>query len=430
MADNQDTQDTPSRQDLVQQFIGMCNTSPEQATQYLDANEWDLLAACDSFFQDDDEAKMEQGQTATTTNAAQPDPKPEYTGPRTLDGRPAPQAASSSRARGQAKSQPKKTGIATLGSLGGGSGGGSHQHDDDNDDSDDGDEDDGRGNLFAGGEKSGLAVQDPKQQEAGPRKIINDILAKAKENASRPDATPDQAGPAGPSRFRGRGVTLGGEGVESRSIPDPDAPSLTPRGDTQERLLHIWQDGFSIDDGELRRFDDPANQADLQMIRSGRAPLHLMNVQHDQPVDVKLHQHDTPYKTPPKKYKPFAGSGQRLGSPVPGAGTSSTAPAAAPSSSAAATPTTAAQERIIDSSLPTIMIRIQLPDGTRLPARFNTTNTIGDIYGFVRGASPEINSRPWVLATTFPSKEHKEMDLVLTDVPEFSRGGTAVVKWV
>jgi UBX domain-containing protein 1 len=63
-------------------------------------------------------------------------------------------------------------------------GGGGHHHDDDDDDLDDDydddDDDDGRGNLFAGGEKSGLAVQDPKQQESGPRKLINDILAKAK----------------------------------------------------------------------------------------------------------------------------------------------------------------------------------------------------------------------------------------------------------
>lgn len=112
-------------------------------------------------------------------SASRAEPKSDYTGPRTLDGRPAPQAASSSRARGHPKSQPKKKGIATLGSLGGGA----HHHDDGDDGDDvfdDADDDDSRGNLFAGGEKSGLAVQDPKQQEGGPRKIISDILAKAK----------------------------------------------------------------------------------------------------------------------------------------------------------------------------------------------------------------------------------------------------------
>lgn len=140
-----------------------------QATQYLAAHGWDMMAATNSYFQDDDERKLEEqsGQA----------PAENYTGPRTLDGRPAPQA-SSSRATRKPPAQPKRKGIATLGSLGG-----SQAHDDDDDDSDtdidDDEDDDGRGNLFAGGEKSGLAVQDPKQ-EGGSKKIIGDILAKAK----------------------------------------------------------------------------------------------------------------------------------------------------------------------------------------------------------------------------------------------------------
>lgn len=224
-------------------------------------------------------------------------------------------------------------------------------------------------------------------------------------------------------------MTLGGDGVESRNIPDPmgaQASNMTP----QERVLHIWEDGFSIDDGELRRFDDPANQQALQMIRSGRAPLHLMNVQNNQPVDVKLHQHEGPYTPQPKKYRPFEGSGQRLGSPVPGAGSSSAAtqPAAASGASASAGTSSAALPNL-DPSQPTITIRIQLPDGTRLPARFNTTHTIGDVYSFVHASSPDTSGRSWVLATTFPNKEHTDKDLVLGEMSEFKKGGTAVVKW-
>jgi UBX domain-containing protein 1 len=75
------------------------------------------------------------------------------------------------------------------------------------------------------------------------------------------------------------------------------------------------------------------------------------------------------------------------------------------------------------------MLRIQLPDGTRLPARFNTSHTVGDVYGFIQRSSPSINSREWVLSTTFPNKEHEEKDLVLGEMAEFKRGGTAVVKW-
>lgn len=75
------------------------------------------------------------------------------------------------------------------------------------------------------------------------------------------------------------------------------------------------------------------------------------------------------------------------------------------------------------------MIRIQMPDGSRLPARFNTTHTVGDVYGFVQGASVETRDRAWVLATTFPNKEHTDKALVLGEMPEFKKGGTAVVKW-
>lgn len=60
--------------------------------------------------------------------------------------------------------------------------GGGHNHDDDDDDDDEDDDDERRGprDLFAGGEKSGLAVQDPSQRSSDPRRLVNDIVAKAK----------------------------------------------------------------------------------------------------------------------------------------------------------------------------------------------------------------------------------------------------------
>lgn len=142
-----------------------------KAMQYLEGNSFNLTAAVNSYFQDEDEATAER-----RTREAEAIPA-DYTGPRTLDGRPVPEASGSSRgATRKSAPQQKRKGVATLGSLGGSS----HHHDDDDDDDDDeSDDDDGRGNLFAGGEKSGLAVQDP-HSEGGPRKIISDILAKAR----------------------------------------------------------------------------------------------------------------------------------------------------------------------------------------------------------------------------------------------------------
>jgi UBX domain-containing protein 1 len=180
-------------EDQVVEFAGLSGASPEEvrnsqgmyricqanapkARQYLEAHNWDLAEASNAWFRDAEEDSRDTSTAPAPAAAPAPD---NYTGPRTLDGRPAPEAARSSAqaARKPAASQQKKKGIATLGSLGSSS----HQHDhgDDDDDDFDGEDDDGRGNLFAGGEKSGLAVQDP-HQEGGPKKIISDILAKAR----------------------------------------------------------------------------------------------------------------------------------------------------------------------------------------------------------------------------------------------------------
>ena len=123
-------------------------------------------------------------QDAMDEDVAAPEPEPApYTGPRTLDGRPAPASIPTV---GSSSSAPpkKKGGFATLGSLNqggpsGGHAGHGHAHDDDDDSSD---EDFQPGeeprDLFAGGEKSGLAVQDPARND--PRKVVNDILKKAR----------------------------------------------------------------------------------------------------------------------------------------------------------------------------------------------------------------------------------------------------------
>lgn len=235
---------------------------------------------------------------------------------------------------------------------------------------------------------------------------------------------------APPSSFRGSGQTVGGDGTESRVVPgaeDPNERGEASGRDLQTRTIHIWQDGFSVDDGELRRYDDESNQEDLRMIRSGRAPMHLLNVRYDQPVDVRIVQHPNQEWHPlPKIYRPFVGEGRRLGSPVPGDGNIAPPPPGAASSSTQATP---ASTTGADDSQPTITVRIQLPNGTRLPARFNTTQTIGDVYDFVSRADPSTQTRGFVVATTFPNKDHTDRSSILGDMAEFKRGGTAVVKW-
>jgi UBX domain-containing protein 1 len=70
--------------------------------------------------------------------------------------------------------------VATLGSLSS-----TRDEDDDEDDDDYSDEDESNKprDLFAGGEKSGLAVQDPaRDTSSSSKKLIQDILQKAKSS--------------------------------------------------------------------------------------------------------------------------------------------------------------------------------------------------------------------------------------------------------
>ena len=141
-------------------------------------------------------------------------------------------------------------------------------------------------------------------------------------------------------------------------------------------------------------------------------------------MEVKQHQEN--YVKPKSKYKPFSGVGQRLGSPTPGPGTHAPAP---PATAASMLTSTASEKPSIDESQPMITLQIRLGDGTRLSTRFNTTQTIGDVYSFIAAASPSSQARSWVLMTTFPSTELRDKEAILGELKEYKRGGVVVQKW-
>ncbi|KAI4949494.1 UBX domain-containing protein 1 [Alternaria rosae] len=426
----------PDQDALIAQLASLTGLDPATAERYLNASNGDLTLAASLFFdesaeQQDDTSEPDVDMAGNESNTDAPRVPEGAGGGRTLGGAyvpsPAPEASRSSSQSAAARGQPAQRGVAgarTLRDLQSSGGGHGHAHDDDDDDEN---PDDENQDFFAGGEKSGLAVQNPNQ--SNPRDQINNILKRARQNAPRPGGDEEQ--PASSSHFRGAGTTLGGDDAPSRTIADPTAniPAPPPRA---HRELHLWRDGFSVDDGDLFRYDDPANARTLEMINTGHAPLHILNVEHGQEVDVEVHAHkDEDYKKPKKKYVPFSGSGNRLGSPTPGASSAAApmAPAAS-SSTAASTPAASAQPTVdVDSSAPTLTLQVRLGDGTRLSSRFNTTHTIGDVYDFVNRASPASQDREWALMTTFPSKELTDKAQVLGDISEFKRGGVVVQKW-
>ncbi|KAL8837282.1 MAG: hypothetical protein Q9170_002577 [Blastenia crenularia] len=420
----------PERDELLSQLSDLTGCAPFEARQYLEANQWDIAAAAAEYYTSLEEAAAEPPPSSETAPAnddisppAQP-AQPAPSGGRSLGGEPAPQpipttSSMADQSSSSSRAPPKKK-FATLGDLSGGNTAGhaGHGHDNDSDDSDY----DPKHNLFAGGEKSGLAVQNPDD-------LKKKILERARKNLPRPEnpSTPSQP----PTNFTGTARTLGGDDTPSEVLP---SATLSARAAPPvERILHFWSDGFSVDDGELYRNDDPANAEILAHIRQGRAPMDILNVERSQEVDVKLEMHDEMYKPPKKKYKPFGGGGQRLGSPTPGDVIAST-----PEQSASSTASYAATAKIssssstamqIDDAQPTLSLQIRLGDGTRLASRFNTTHTISDVYDFVRRSS-SAQGREFALMTTFPSTELKDMTKALGEMSGFKRGGTVVQKWI
>lgn len=150
-----------------------------------------------------------------------------------------------------------------------------------------------------------------------------------------------------------------------------------------QRNITFWRNGFSIEGGAFYSYADPENERLLAEINTGRAPVSVLNVRPGQPVEVVVSKRTNEDYVPEKR--PFGGSGNRLGSPVPDVTSMpGSFPAASPS------PPTSHAERAsvttlfeVDQTQPTTTVQIRLADGTRMPCRMNLTHTVGDIRNFI-----------------------------------------------
>ncbi|KAG9312589.1 hypothetical protein JVU11DRAFT_6986 [Chiua virens] len=272
--------------------------------------------------------------------------------------------------------------------------------DDDDDDDDDGPPREGE-SWFAGGERSGISVQNPNARGNVPGgRMVQDILRRAAEmsaaRASQPLATEERS-----SAFRGGGHTLGSDDVDSAFVPDPDAQQDNDEEAAAQRNITFWRNGFSIEGGEFYSYADPENERLLAEINTGRAPVSVLNVRPGQPVEVIVSKRTTEDYVPEKRA--FGGSGNRLGSPVP-VPVSTSMPGSfppAPSHPERASITTLFE---VDQTLPTTTVQIRLADGTRMPCRMNLTHTVGDIRNFINASRPDNAARAYTIGTTFPNR--------------------------
>ncbi|KAJ7857492.1 hypothetical protein B0H14DRAFT_3639106 [Mycena olivaceomarginata] len=242
--------------------------------------------------------------------------------------------------------------------------------------------------------------------------LVRDLLRKAQEEG----ASGGEAPAARSGFFSGGGHTLGGEGSAGTYVPGARAEV---EDELAIRRLTFWRDGFTVEDGPLKRYDDPANADVLAAIHAGHAPPSILNMRPGQRVDVQVSKRtEDDYVPPPAK--PFSGTGNRLGAPT--SAPSASVARAAPASNASINP-----RFEVDTTQPTTSIQVRLADGTRLIARMNLTYTVDDLRGFIDAARPA--GRAYTIGTTFPTCVlYPAEDTRTRTVKEAGLGGVVVVQ--
>ncbi|KAJ3369361.1 hypothetical protein GGF31_005265 [Allomyces arbusculus] len=387
--------DHAQNDELVAQFVAVTGANDTQARFFLDAANWQLDAAVTAFFDNPTGAPSAAGPSSSS-------------------------AASGIQPASEVVSRTAR--VATLGSMASGAS-----------------KDDQGNTYFAGGERSGVAIQGPADKKPETSSdLVRDILQLAQNRGPRPprddddddddvmdeDSDSEDEGAARkPTYFSGAGHRLGSEETPSEVVAPQaaqDHPAMPKKLGKVKRTLTFWRNGFSIEDGPLHPYDDPHSKLILEALKSGRAPLHVLNVLPGQPVDLQVaHKSDEDFKPPPAK--PFSGQGNRLGSVIPGDFASSSSeplpPTASSSSSRSVPPPTATgpltAEFEVDPMQPTTSVQVRLADGTRLVGKFNHAHTVGDLRQFVRRARPQ--QRAFSLNTTFPMKELTEDTVTLAE---------------
>ncbi|XP_047156676.1 plant UBX domain-containing protein 4-like [Vigna umbellata] len=241
---------------------------------------------------------------------------------------------------------------------------------------------DGPQEYYTGGEKSGMLVQDPSKGND-----VDAIFNQARQLGAVERPLDQLQEPQRSTSFAGTGRLLSGETAQSTNNQQP------------ESVVHnivFWSNGFTVNDGPLRRLDDPENASFLESIKKSECPKELEPADRRSSVNVNLIRRNENYPEPVKQHVPFQGVGRTLGSSstsVPTA--SSTPPTTAPSPSAGL---------VVDQSLPSTSIQVRLADGTRLISHFNHQHVISDIRAFIDASRPGSRQNYQLQIMGFPSR--------------------------
>jgi len=379
----------------ISEFSSITGVDRDRAKFYLQSSNWELSVALGTFYDSNSEESQyaenpepvdishQEQSTEGDINLATPpiaSPMENVTG-----------------SKEQSQSSRNKKGSSNIFSLSS-----YHQADDESGNSD---TEEGQAYYAGGSEHSGQQILGPDKHKKSKNPTGNLFDAAKKHGASVVSESREDSSSKKRSYFCGAGFTLGSDVEPSQQVGSPLSASEVEKPQTV--VIKFWSNGFSIDNGPLRDFNDPDNKSFLDSIAKGEVPAELRRHARNAEVHVNMEDHrEEEYVKPKETLKAFSGEGYMLGSPMPNIVSDTSTPA--PDLSDRQT-----SVYQVDESKPTTSIQIRLADGTRLVTKFNHDSSIGDIRNVVRNARP--NTGNFNLMTTFPNKVLSDDKVTISD---------------
>lgn len=361
----------------IAEFISVTGVDENRAKFYLQSANWELHIALGTFYDADsgDVANPDDGDFAMDEDPSPPPQKKES-------------SSSSKTKEGGAKSGGRFATIAN------------YQKDDSSDE-------EGQAFYAGGSESSGQQIIGPDKKKKNPTQALFEAAKEHGAEVVSEDSSHSKKSNKQPV-FQGAGFKLGSDVEPSQQVSASLREEDRPREPTNVKI-RFWKDGFSVDNGPLRAFNDPANKEFLDAIKRGEVPAELRRQAQNGEVHVDMEDHrEEEFVKPKESLKSFSGAGHKLGSPTPGIVQEETVEVPATASRVPQQPTFK-----VDETKPVTTIQIRLADGTRLVSKFNHHNTIGDIRSLVRSAKPTGGN--FNLMTTFPNKVLNDDTVTITD---------------
>ncbi|KAL7000036.1 Plant UBX domain-containing protein 4 [Sarracenia purpurea var. burkii] len=385
----EEEKDPESHSDLISTFCEITSSTREEAIFFLESHNFDLDSAVSTFLEASSApAPAHQNLPPSQSPSPAPSPSPSSSPSRSRSPSPLPSLRLQTNRYNLRSRQPMASsatnkrptgsrtgGIRTLSDLNRPSRDGSDS------DSDEPQE------YYTGGEKSGMLVQDPSKVSD-----VDAIFTQAR-HAGAVEGPLDHLRPSSSSRsFTGTGRLLSGETVSSA----PQQPEVVTHNIT------FWSNGFTVDDGPLRRLDDPENASFLESIGKSECPKELEPADRRIAVHVNLIRKEENCPIPERRLPTFQGVGRTLGS------SAFTEPTVETISLNSTPPPS--MGLLVDDTLPSTSIQLRLADGTRMVSRFNYNHTIRDIRAFI-DASRLAGTTTYQLQTVgFPPKLLTDLD--------------------